>query len=151
MEKNESRSRLSASARGAVWASLALAAGLAAAPGAALADEAPAAPGDGAVAATDQSQTVPAAASEKATADDPSQQQADGQATAAAQTAQQQAPAASSDRGTYEKAGLHALTVTYVDSDGNQIAPAHREALADGESYSVASPAVGGYELADAS
>mgnify|MGYP002605716865 CR=1 FL=1 len=146
MEKNESRSRLSASARGAVWASLALAAGLAAAPGAALADEAPAAPGDGAVAATDQSQTIPAAASEKATADGSSQQQA-----TADSSQEKEAPAASSDKGTYEEAGLHQVTVTYVDADGNQIAPAHREALADGESYAVQSPAVGGYELADAS
>ena len=150
MESKGKHSCLSSKARGAVWASLALAAGLASAPGAALADEAPAAPSDGAVAATDQSQTVPAAASEKATADDPSQQQADGQATADS-SQEKEAPAASSDRGTYEEAGLHQVTVTYVDAGGSQIAPAHREALADGECYAVESPSVGGYELADAS
>lgn len=155
MESNGKHSCLSASARGAVWASLALAAGLASAPGAALADEAPAAPAaegqQQAAAATSTGQPQAAAGAdtdEKATAGDQSQQQADGQATAAAQ---QQAPAASSDRGMYEQAGLHALTVAYVDEKGDQIAPAHREALADGESYAVASPAVGGYELADAS
>jgi uncharacterized repeat protein (TIGR02543 family) len=164
MESNGKHSCISSSASGVVWASLALAAGLAAAPSAALADEAPAAPAAegqpqaAAVTSTGQPQAAAAVAAvvtdgKAATdqADVPSQQQADGQATAAAQTAQQQAPAASSDRGTYEEAGLHAITVTYVDSDGNQIAPAHREALADGESYAVESPAVGGYELADAS
>ena len=163
MEKNESRLRIGARGRGAVWASLALAAGLAAAPGAALADEAvatPAAEGQqqatAATTATSQPQAAAAVVTDGKAATDqadvPSQQQADGQATAAAQTTQrQESPAASSDKGTYEKAGLHQVTVTYVDADGSQIAPAHREALADGESYAVQSPTVGGYELADAS
>ncbi|MGN0076283.1 MAG: InlB B-repeat-containing protein [Parafannyhessea sp.] len=171
MESNERHVRPGARGRGAVWASLALAAGLAAAPGVALADEAGAqgaAAADQAQAAatatttaTSQQQGVVAAsqtqtatpdasekggASDQATADGSSQQQATADATQ-----EQQAPAASSDRGTYEQAGLHSLTVTYVDADGSQIAPAHREALADGESYAVESPAVGGYELADAS
>lgn len=73
------------------------------------------------------------------------------QKTGASQTTEQKAAASSSDKGTYEEAGLHAVTITYVDANGNQIAPAYREALADGESYSVASPTVGGYELADVS
>jgi uncharacterized repeat protein (TIGR02543 family) len=161
MDKCEKHSGLSTRGRGAVWASLALAAGFAVAPGVALADEA----GAQGAAAADQAQAAATATTtatsqqqaaaatgtdEKAAAADSSQQQADGQATANS-SQQQEAPAASSDRGTYEEAGLHALTVTYVDSDGNQIAPAHREALADGESYAVKSPAVGGYELADAS
>lgn len=161
MDKCEKHSGLSTRGRGAVWASLALAAGFAVAPGVALADEA----GAQGAAAADQAQAAATATTtatsqqqaaaatgtdEKAAAADSSQQQADGQATADS-SQQQEAPAASSDRGTYEEAGLHALTVTYVDSDGNQIAPAHREALADGESYAVKSPAVGGYELADAS
>lgn len=161
MDKCEKHSGLSTRGRGAVWASLALAAGFAVAPGVALADEA----GAQGAAAADQAQAAATATTtatsqqqaaaatgtdEKAAAADSSQQQADGQATVDS-SQEQEAPAASSDRGTYEKAGLHQLTVTYVDSDGNQIAPAHREALADGESYAVQSPALGGYELADAS
>lgn len=127
-----------------MWAALALSARLVAAPTAALADEGGSADSGTDDAATTQEsgvQTQPQADGQQATTQD-SQEAAD---------TQQQTPAASSDKGTYEEAGLHALTIVYVDGNGNQIAPAHREALADGESYSVASPAVGGYELADAS
>lgn len=57
--------------------------------------------------------------------------------------------ASSSDKGTYQEAGLHALTITYVDETGKSIAPSYKSALSDGESYSVSSPAVGGYEVKD--
>lgn len=139
MEKNEDR-RPGAKRAGAVWAALALSAGLAAAPTASLAEEAGGTADAGAGDATAAAQGGQAQA----------QPQAGGQQGGATQ-AQAKAPAASSDRGTYEKAGLHRVTVTYVDEKGSQIAPAHREALADGESYAVESPTVGGYELADAS
>ena len=110
---------------GAVWAALVLAAGLATAPVSALAEEpAGTATGTGS-GATATTQDQPAA--------------------------EGKAPAASSDRGTYQEAGLHAVTIAYVDQSGNRIAPSYKRALADGESYSVASPKLGGYELVNAS
>ncbi|MDY4015495.1 InlB B-repeat-containing protein, partial [Parafannyhessea umbonata] len=147
MEKNEDNGRPGAKRAGAVWAALALSAGLAAAPAAALAEEAggTADAGAGDAAAAQGGQAQPQAGGQQGSV---GEQAGGGSAQA---TPQAQAPAASSDRGTYEKAGLHRVTVTYVDAGGRQIAPAHREALADGESYGVESPAVGGYELADAS
>ena len=148
MEKNEDNGRSGAKRACAVWAALALSAGLAAAPAAALAEEAggtaDAGAGD-AAAQGGQAQAQPQAGGQQGSVGE----QAGGGSGQA--TPQAQSPAASSDRGTYERAGLHRVTVTYVDAGGRQIAPAHREALADGESYGVKSPTVGGYELADAS
>lgn len=148
MEKSEENGRPGVKRAGAVWAALALSAGLAAAPAAALAEEAggTADAGAGDAAQGGQAQAQPQAGGQQGDAGDAGQQAAGGSAQATSQ-----APAASSDRGTYEKAGLHRVTVTYVDEKGSQIAPAHREALADDESYGVKSPTVGGYELADAS
>ena len=149
--------------RRAVWAAIVLSAGLATVPNAAWAAESAAS-----VATAESSATVQAVASsgsadqaqlgqdareaqaQEAASSDAAN--ASASATASASMAASSAsPAASSDEGTYQQAGLHALTIRYVDENGTQIAPTHREAVANGESYSVASPSVGGYELADAS
>jgi uncharacterized repeat protein (TIGR02543 family) len=161
-------------AGGAIAAAVALSASLAAVPGMALAEEGSASAAPETSTDTEQEATgaaaqaaAPASAEEAAqsaaqtassTASDGKASPADaGSNTAASgsgsqeQQAEAAKPAASSDKGTYEKAGLHELTISYVDESGTEIAASHREALADGESYSVASPEVGGYELADAS
>jgi uncharacterized repeat protein (TIGR02543 family) len=170
MNGSREPSQRSGKGKGAAWAALVLSAGLAAVPaGAAWAGEAPdagnqsAGSSDGQAAVASQQAGAQAGKMQAQAVQDGGQQgpaaQSDqqGGATQSASssadqgTAAQQMPAASSDAGTYEQAGLHALTITYVDEQGVQIAPAHREALADGESYSVQSPAIGGYELADAS
>lgn len=162
MDEKRERSQHAEKNHGAVWAALALTAGLATVPGAAWAGEAAdaanpdadgAASEQGGAAATAQApqaqerqtQAAPVQGGEQSGAAPDGQPASTGEGAAA-----EQAPAASSNAGTYEQAGLHALTIIYVDADGNQIAPAYRAALADGESYSVASPSVGGYELADA-
>lgn len=56
-------------------------------------------------------------------------------------------PAPASDLSNYQSAGLHALTINYQDEKGNLIAPSYKQALADGESFQITSPAIGGYEL----
>ena len=160
MEKSKEDLHRKPRRSGAVWAALALSAGLATAPVAALAEESSGtASGTGSdTSATTQksgAQTQPQASDDDArgtvgqgaTAQTGSQDT--GSAEGAGTQVSAQAPAPSSDKGTYEEAGLHAVTVTYVDQSGRQIAPSHKEALADGESYSVASPEVGGYELVD--
>lgn len=160
MEKSEEDLGRKPRRSGAVWAALALSAGLATAPVAALAEESSGtASGTGSyTSATTQksgAQPQPQASDDDArgTVGQGATAQAGAQDTDSADCAGTQvsakAPAPSSDKGTYEKAGLHAVTVTYVNQNGRQIAPSHKEALADGESYSVASPEVGGYELVD--
>ena len=64
------------------------------------------------------------------------------------------AGAASLESGTdgrYEDHGLYLVTVRYVDENGAQIAPNYQTELRAGASWSAASPAIGGYDLADAS
>jgi uncharacterized repeat protein (TIGR02543 family) len=53
--------------------------------------------------------------------------------------------------GRYEDHGLYLVTVRYVDENGAQIAPNYQTELRAGASWSAASPAIGGYDLADAS
>jgi uncharacterized repeat protein (TIGR02543 family) len=143
---------------GTVLAAIALTAGLAAAPVSALAEEsgtADAGTGTDKAAAAQESGTQVQPQEEEGSAQGEGTQAASGTGTDAKTeseaTSEQKAPAASSDKGTYEEAGLHELTISYVDESGNEIAASHKEAVADGETYSVASPEVGGYELADAS
>ena len=162
MEKSKEDLHRKPRRSGAVWAALALSAGLATAPVAALAEESSgttSGTGSATGATTQKSgaQTQPQASDDDArgtvgqgaTAQTGSQDT--GSAEGAGTQVSAQAPVASSDKGTYEKAGLHAVTVTYVDQGGRQIAASHKEALADGESYSVKSPTIGGYEPVDAS
>lgn len=89
------------------------------------------------------------------TAHDTSAQEATSQSVTSGQE-QQGATAkktvAPSGSGTYEKADLGQVTVTYVDTTtGRQIAPAYRKAVQSGASWSAASPSVEGYVLEDAS
>lgn len=141
--------------RRAVWAAIVLSAGLATVPTGAWAAESVGSDASGESSSSAQpsanDESVDRAQSEQAVQAVEGQRAAADASAAASAAESKSSPAASSDEGSYQQAGLHALTVRYVDEHGTQIAPAHREALADGESYRVASPSVGGYELADPS
>lgn len=83
----------------------------------------------------------------------------DGAARAADNAAQAGDEASASDAaslesgtdGRYEDHGLYLVTVRYVDDAGAQIAPSFQTELRAGASWSAPSPAIGGYDLADAS
>lgn len=65
------------------------------------------------------------------------------------QPAVQAGSSPSSDAGSYEDAGIYRIDVSYVDESGNEIAPRVSIAVQDGQSWSQASPTLGGYTLVD--
>lgn len=127
---------------------------------AASADEGAQAAGD--AAATSASAASEASAQKSASVSDAAQKKpaakdgASDAENAAAKTgdAASASDAASLESGTdgrYEDHGLYLVTVRYVDENGAQIAPNYQTELRAGASWSAASPAIGGYDLADAS
>lgn len=122
---------------------LTLSAGLAASPTSALAEDA----------AAPENQTTPEEVSTQTTSAQPTTSTsdlADTDTESQPNTVEPSAPsspAPASNLSNYQSAGLHALTINYQDEKGNLIAPSYKQALADGESFQVTSPTIGGYEL----
>lgn len=94
-------------------------------------------------AATDTAADTPATDETAATTEDDSTE------ASTAQPAAQAGAAQSSDTSTYEEAGLYQVRVDYVGPDGQKVAASYVAALKEGQSFSVASPSLDGYVLAD--
>ena len=73
----------------------------------------------------------------------------DGATASGAQPAAQAGAAQSSDESTYEEANLYQVRVDYVGPNGEKVAPSYVAAYEEGQTFSVASPSIDGYVLAD--
>ena len=128
----------------------ALAAGLTLAPQAAFAEDKAQAAAQTTEAAQEQEAGKTAESSGTASGTDAAGSKDD--SSAEIQAASPIAAATSSDTSTYEEAGLYQVQIRYVDADtGEAIASTYSEAYQEGAAFSVASPTLSGYELADAS
>ena len=131
-------------------AAAALAAGLTLAPQAAFAEDKAQGAAQTTEAAQEQEAGKTAESSGTASGTDAAGSKDD--SSAEIQAASPIAAATSSDTSTYEEAGLYQVQIRYVDADtGEAIASTYSEAYQEGAAFSVASPTLSGYELADAS
>ena len=107
---------------------------------------------ENAAAATDTTTTDTSSTDEAAgttTSDETTATEDDSTQASTAQPAAQAGAAQSSDTSTYEEAGLYQVRVDYVGPDGQKVAASYVAALKEGQSFSVASPSLDGYVLAD--
>ncbi len=107
---------------------------------------------ENAAAATDTTTTEAAATDTTAgtaATDETTSTEDDSVQASTAQPAAQAGAAQSSDTSTYEEAGLYQVRIDYVGPDGQKVAASYVAALKEGQTFSVASPSLDGYVLAD--